>query len=165
MPDNTTVFDKPITDKWIHVELNLPQGDLFWIGKVISRIKHGSCDATRSFYSKPFLNALTYDVEFSDGEIKQFLDNFIDENLYSQVDEDGHNIQILDYHVDYRNDSNAFNKAELCLPTKSVKQLLRRKTTGQSLLTLCKNKEEEWMLLNQLKQFLPLEIAEFTVSR
>ena len=70
MPDNTTVFDKPITDKWIHVELNLPQGDLFWIGKVISRIKHGSCDATRSFYSKPFLNALTYDVEFSDGEIK-----------------------------------------------------------------------------------------------
>ena len=26
-PDGTNVFEQPITDHWIHVELNLPQGE------------------------------------------------------------------------------------------------------------------------------------------
>ena len=25
--DNNTIFEKPITDHWIHAELNLPQGE------------------------------------------------------------------------------------------------------------------------------------------
>ena len=33
--DGTTDFEKPITDHWIHVEMNLPQGDAMYNFKVI----------------------------------------------------------------------------------------------------------------------------------
>ena len=38
-PDGTTVFKKPITEQWIHVELNLIQGELLRKGKVVSQNK------------------------------------------------------------------------------------------------------------------------------
>ena len=59
---------------------------------------------TSSYDPHPFLNIFTYDVEFSDGEIEQHSVNVIAENMHSQVDEDGSNIQILDSIVDYRKD-------------------------------------------------------------
>ena len=73
----------------------------------------GSCD------SNLFLNTLTYDVEFSDGEIKECLANVLTDNMHAQADKDGHSIQILDAIVDYRKDSNAVDKAYMLLRTKS----------------------------------------------
>ena len=70
MPDSTAAFENPITDQWIHAELNLPQGQLLRKVKVIGRTKDGNGDVASSCNPDPFLNALTYDVEFYDGEIK-----------------------------------------------------------------------------------------------
>ena len=72
-----------------------------------------------SYDPNHFLNTLTHDVEFSDGKIKEHSANIIAENMCSQVDEDGCNTQILDSIVDYRNDSNVFDKDDMCLRTKS----------------------------------------------
>ena len=35
--DGTTYFEKPITDRWIHAEINLPQGESMQNAKVIGR--------------------------------------------------------------------------------------------------------------------------------
>ena len=35
--DVTTAFEKPITDRWIHAEINLPQGESMQNAKVIGR--------------------------------------------------------------------------------------------------------------------------------
>ena len=51
--------------------------------------------------------------------MKDFSANFIAENMYSQVDEDGNNIQILDSIVDCKTESNAVDKVDTCLRTKS----------------------------------------------
>ena len=100
MTDGTTDFEKSITDQQIHAELDLPQGKLLQKAKVIGRTKDGDIDVAGSHDPNAFFNALTYDVEFSDGEIKDHSANVIDENTCSQVDEDDCNIQILDYVVD-----------------------------------------------------------------
>ena len=60
MPDGTAAFEKPITDQWIHAELNLPQGELLRKAKVIGRTKDGNGDVIGSYDPNPFLNALTY---------------------------------------------------------------------------------------------------------
>ena len=73
---------------------------------------------------------MTYDVDFSDGEIKEYSANVIAENMYSQVDENGCNTQILDSIVDYRKDSNAVDKSDMRLRTKSGQQRLRHTTSG-----------------------------------
>ena len=70
MPDGTADFEKPITDQLIYVELNLPQGELLRKAKVVGRTKDGYSNVASSCDTNPFFNALTYDVEFSDGEIK-----------------------------------------------------------------------------------------------
>ena len=71
IPDGTAVFEKPITGQWIRAELNLPQGELLRKAKVVSRSKDGNGDIKGSYDPNTFLNTLTYDVEFPDGEIKE----------------------------------------------------------------------------------------------
>ena len=165
IPDGTADFEKAITDQWTHAELNLPQGELLRKATVIGQTKDGNVDLTVSHDPNPFLNTLTYDVDFSDGEIKEHSANVIAENMCSQVDEDGCNIQKLDSIVDHSKDINVVDKSDMRLHTKSGQQHLRHTASGWSLLILWKNGEEECMPLNRLKQFLPLEIAEFAVAR
>ena len=104
--------------------------------KVIGQTKDGNGDVAGSYDHNPFLNTLTYDVEFSDGEIKECLARVIAENMRSQVDEDGCNIQKLDSIVDDRKDINAVDKSDMRLRTKSGQQRLRHTTSGWSLLIL-----------------------------
>ena len=136
MPDGTASFEKPITDQWIHTELNLPQGELLWKSKFIGRTKDGHGDATGSHDANLFLNTLTYDVEFSDDDVKEHSADVIAENMCSQVDEDGCNDQILDSIVDHRKCRSVVDKSAMRICTKSGQKRLRRKTSGYSLLLL-----------------------------
>ena len=86
---------KNITDQCIYSELNLPQGKLLLRDKVIDRTKHGNGDATDSYDLNSFLSTLIYEVEFSNGEIKESLANGISENTHSQADEVIHDMKIL----------------------------------------------------------------------
>ena len=79
---------KYIFDQWIHANLNLPQGDLLQKANVGSRTKDGNGDAIGSHDHNPFLKTLLYDVNFSDGEIKEHSANVMAENIHSQMDED-----------------------------------------------------------------------------
>ena len=119
IPDGTAVFDKPTTNQWIHSELNLPQGELLRKAKVVSLTKDGNGDSKGSCDPNPFLNILTRDVEFSYGEIKEYSANVIYENIFSQVDDDDHNLKILDIIVNHSKHINAVDNADMRLCTKS----------------------------------------------
>ena len=77
------LLKKPITDQWIHSELNLPQGELLRRTKVVAITKDGIGDVTGSDNHNPFLNGLTHDVDFCDGEIKEYFTNVIGENVFA----------------------------------------------------------------------------------
>jgi len=49
------------------------------------------------------LNTLSYNVEFPDGEVREYGANVIAENMYSQVDPDECRYQLLDDIIDHRN--------------------------------------------------------------
>ena len=87
--------------------------------KVAGRSKDINDDITGSYDPNPFLNTLTYHVEFPDGEIKECSANVIAENTHARVDEDAHDMQILDAIVDHRKDSSAVHKAGMCIRAKS----------------------------------------------
>ena len=74
IPRETRV-KRNMTDQRIHAELNLPQGELLRKAKVIGRTKDGNGDIAGSYDPNLFLNALTYDFEFSDCEIKECFTN------------------------------------------------------------------------------------------
>ena len=54
--------------------------------KVPGRTKDNNGDVMDSCDPTPFLNTLTYDVDFSDGKFKECSANVIAENMHSQVD-------------------------------------------------------------------------------
>ena len=133
--------------------------------KVVSRFTDTNGEIKGSNDPNPFLNNLNYDVELPDGEIKEYLANVIAENMYPQVDDDSHATQILYAIVDYRKDRNAVNKADMRVSTKSGEKNLRHTASSWSLLIMWKSREEEWMLINHIKQSLSLKPAEFSVTR
>ena len=162
----STAFEKPITDRWINAELNLPLGETMEYAKVIGRTHDDNGNVIGTYDDNPILNSMTYDVEFKNGEIREFSANVIAENMFAQVDANGHSHNMLDAIIDYdKDESLAVPMNEKFIVTKSGTRRRRQSTVGWKLLVLWKNGKEEWMPLSILKETLPLEVAEFAVSR
>ena len=58
-------------------------------GKVIQRTIEPDGQVTGTYDNNPFLNSIIYDVEFPDGQVKEYAANIISENMLRQVDSDG----------------------------------------------------------------------------
>ena len=91
----------------IHAEVLLPQGEDIKSARVIGRSKTNDGTVLGNYDPNPLLNSIVYDVEFPDGAIKQYAANIIAQNMYSQVDSDGHQSQLLEAIIDYSKDDNA----------------------------------------------------------
>ena len=59
---NCGFFKKPVTNQWIHVKLNVPQGDSLRKEKVASLYKFDKSDVIGSCKPNNFLNTLTYEI-------------------------------------------------------------------------------------------------------
>jgi hypothetical protein len=49
------------------------------------------------------MNSILYEVEFPDGELKEYAANILAENMLSQVDQ-GHNLMLMRDIIDYKRD-------------------------------------------------------------
>ena len=145
--NGTSVFEKPLTDQWINAELNLPQGEKFQNAKVIGQSKDGNGAPIESYDINPFLNTTIYDVEFPDGEIREYCANVIAENMYSQVDAEGYRYQLLDTIVDHKQDSNAIYPNDIYINTKSGQKGMIQTNSGWNLLVQWNNGTQEWVPL------------------
>jgi hypothetical protein len=163
--DGTAVFEKPITDHLINAELRLPQGENLQSAKVIGRSKDEHGLNVGTYDSNPLLNTMLYDVEFPDGAIREYSANIIAENIYAQVDTEGHSYNILDGIVDYKKESNATSKSDKYIMTKSGQRRLRKSTAGWKLLVAWKDGSEQWIPLSVMKESNPIEVAEFAVAK
>ena len=76
-------------DKIINAEVMIQNGDEMAMGKVVKQSHDSDGRTTGTYYDNPFLNTITYDVEFSDREVKKYGANIIAENMPTQVDSDG----------------------------------------------------------------------------
>ena len=163
--DGTAAFEQPITDMLINAELNLTQGEEIRNARVIGRSKGSDGNVKGTYHENPMLNTLMYDVEFPDGEVKEYSANVIAMNMYSQVDAEGHRTQLVEGIVDFRKDSSAISMADKYVMTKSNQRRMRKSTVGWKLLVQFKNGTEEWIPLKLMKESNPVEVAEFAVAR
>jgi hypothetical protein len=42
-----------------------------------------------------FMNSIVYEVEITDGEFREYAANILAENMFSQLDHEGHNILLM----------------------------------------------------------------------
>ena len=174
LPDNEDVTDstgkvleqQPMWDSLINAEVLLQLDDNLTMGKVKGRSLDPHGNVTGSYNENPLLNSIIYDVEFPDGQVKEYAANILAENMLSQVDSDGHYRALLKGIVDHRkNPATAVPMEDKYLVTPSGQRRLRRTTQGWDLLVAWKDGTESWVKLSDLKESYPVELAEYAKSR
>ena len=158
------IFDKNVEDNLIHAEVLLPNNGTQQLGRVKRRTTDSVGNHIGTYDSNPMLNNISYDVEFPDNTTQHFNANIIAQNLYSQIDNDGHQSRELDCIIGYKQDTTAVRCANMWLQTKSGQRRMRQSTQGWTLLVKWLDGSQQWLPLKRLKEFYPVEVAEYAVS-
>ena len=85
---------------------------------------------TGLYDDNPINNSIVYEVEFPDGQVKEYVANIIADNIFSQVDEEGFSKSFFDCIMQYKKDDSAINKADRYILTRRGRRKLRQTTKG-----------------------------------
>ena len=153
-------------DKIINAEVMIQNGDEMAMGKVARRSLDADGRTTGTYHDNPFLNTMTYDTEFPDGQVREYGTNIIAENMLTQVDSDGYSLSLMDLIIDHQRDpSQAIPMEDKHIMTKSGQKRLRKTTKGWKLLIKWKDKSKACINLADMKEVHVVETAEYTRAR
>ena len=74
----------------------IQNGDEMAMGKVARQSLDADGRMTGTYHDNPFPNTITYDVEFPNGQVKEYGANIIAKNMLTQVDLDGYSLSLMD---------------------------------------------------------------------
>ena len=91
-------------DRYLNIELALPKGDdpNPQSAKVTKRLRAANGIPIGMAKDNPILNTRMYEVEYQDGTKASLVANYIAENMFAQVDQEGNCHVLLDEIIDYR---------------------------------------------------------------
>jgi hypothetical protein len=160
------IDQQPAYDQLINAEVQLQHEEEMVLGKVKQRALGPDGTTVGTYDENPYLNSIVYEVEFPDGQVKEYAANLIAENMLSQVDHEGYSTTLMAGIVDYQKDeATAVPKSEKWVVTKRGNRRLRRSTAGWKLLVQWKDGSETWVPLKDMKESHPVETAEFAKAR
>jgi hypothetical protein len=84
-----------------------PIGESHQKGELIHQKRDHNGQPIGIHNENPILGTREYKVIFPDGTIQSYLANTLAENIYSQVDDEGHNFSILSEIIDHERDDSA----------------------------------------------------------
>ena len=109
---------------------------------------------------------MVYDLEFPDGQTKEYAANVIADNMLTQVDPDGYSTALFEGIVDYKKDNTAISKADRFIySSKKNRRRLRQTTKGWHLQVAWKDGSETWIPLRTMKESNPVDVAEFAIAK
>jgi len=152
--------DIPDLDVYLSAEVLLPQnGEHLKAATVTRRVTNENGVAIGTYNQNPILDTRVYEVMFPDGATQQYAANVIAENIYAQIDEEGHRYQLLEGILHHRKTSKAVTKDQAM--DKSGKNRLT--TKGWDFCVEWKDGTFTWVPLKDLKNSHPIECAEYAV--
>jgi Reverse transcriptase (RNA-dependent DNA polymerase) len=166
MPEADTLtgeLDDPDTyDAYVTAQVCMPKDDVLELGTVIKRKRDAEGNLIGGYDDNPALDSRVYEVEFSDGQVLEYSANLIAENLYSQVDEEGHHQVMIDEIIDHQSDASAVKPDDGWVTVRGRKS--RRITTkGWKLCVRWKDGSTSWEPLADMKEAYPVQTAEYAV--
>ena len=111
-------------------------------------------------------------TELEDGTRQQYGANIIAENMWRNVDNEGHHSDTLDSILDLRLKPNAVKNG--FITDKHGRRRMRKTTAGVDLLIAIKDRidasgkekiSKTWITLKDMKEDYPIKIAEFAIAR
>lgn len=157
---------QPAYDTLINAEVRLQLGEELATGKVVGRAVGDDGDTKGTYSNNPWFNSVIYEVEFPDGQVKEYAANVIAESLLTQVDGEGYSTMLMEAIIDYRKDAaTAVPMEDKFFTTKTGRKRLRITTQGWDVLVRWKDGSETWIKLADMKEAHPVELAEFAKAR
>jgi hypothetical protein len=93
-------------DEYLLAQMVLPVGGELRKGQVTQRLQDHNGNPIGLLNSNPIMDTWEYEVSFPDGSINSYPANTIAENIYSHVDQEGHNCTLLSEIIDHEEDLN-----------------------------------------------------------
>jgi hypothetical protein len=148
-------------DEYIRAKLMFDfMGDDVARGRVIKRAKGEDGQPLGTRNVNPILDTRMYTVQLSDGSHCELSANIIAENLYAQVNEQGHQQLIFWEIIGHRTNGEYTNE----MPIKTGSNFHLPKTTkGWEIQVSFCNKSTAWLLMNEVRMSNPIELAEYAV--
>ena len=103
----------PAYDRMINAEVRRQLDDAAASGKVKRQALGPDGQMTGKYNTNPYHNSVVYEVEFADGQVREYSANVIAESMLAQVNSDGVTLQLMDGVVDPKvNRALAVSKAD-----------------------------------------------------
>ena len=83
-----------------------------------------------SYDDNSMLNSFLYNVEFPDGQVKEYPANVLADNMITRVDWDGFSVALLEAIIDYKKNDSAIDMADKYMITSKRKKTLSSTTQG-----------------------------------
>ena len=157
--DDITSFDK-----YISVTVKLDNENI--IGGNIATLKWRATDANGftigRAHNNPLLDTRDYEVDLYDGLTDGYFSNIISENLYYQLDSQGHQNLVMSGIVDYKIDGSTvtneygFTWNHSNIPKKTIK--------GCEFLIEFKYQKITWVDIKYINQAIPIELDEYALA-
>ena len=162
--NNNTLCQQPAYDKMINAEATLQCGENIEQSMVIRRSMGPNGKTTGGYDDNYRLNSVLYDVEFPDGQVKEYSANLISENLLGRVGYEftSNIMEAIVYHT---------QDAKMAIPFKNKNVVAgsgkkpRKTLIGWKIKVRWVNREEQWIPLDILKESHPVEVSEYATTR
>jgi hypothetical protein len=150
-------------DEYIGARVTLPHGNDRIEGKVTKRLRAEDGRPIGKRDNNWIKDTRTYEVELSDGTTREYGANIIAENMFAQIDSEGHEYEIMDEIIDHKKDESAVGIEDGYITTRTNRKVRKRTTKGWKLLVQWKSGTTDWIPLAQLKESNPIEAAEYAI--
>jgi len=165
VPEADDVFDPNDYDSYIEMELNIDRGgEHAEFARVKKRLKDHRGNAIGIANTNPILDTRMYEVEFADGHKQSMAANYISENMFAHVNEEGYRHMLLDSIIDIRRTSEAISKEDGFVHSKNGTKRRVQTTRGWEVLCKWKDGSTTWSKLKDVKDSYPVDLAEYAIE-
>jgi hypothetical protein len=154
-------WDAEAFDQYIASKVRLPKDGQEVLGQVIARKRDHNGNPIGKANANPILDTRLYQVMFPDGATSEYSANVIVECLYSQVYSEGNRYLLLDSIMDWKKTSDAVDDSDVLQISFNGNLHPRCMVKGWKLCVKWKDGSTSWESLKDLKEFYPVQVAEF----
>jgi hypothetical protein len=158
-------FDVEAYDEYLAAEVILPKGENMVLGKVVGCKRDLDGNPIGKGHSNPIFDTRLYQVQFPNGHIEEYSANVIAQNIYSELDTEGHRYILLDSIIDYDKGVEALPPEQRYSVAASGNIHKCRTTKGWRLCVQWKDGSTSWEPLKDMKESFPVQVAEFAISQ
>ena len=133
-------------------------------GHVIKHLWGLNGEPNGRMHTNPLFDTHEYEIKFTDGSHEKHMANIIAENIFAQVDDEGHQSQIIDEIMYHHKDHSVVPISDGVIQNVNGTTKPKKTTRGWELLVQFNNGSMDRVKLKDLKAPNPIELAEYTVA-